>query len=50
MTTLECLKLFALMCSLIVLWLTVCGVSDWIEAKREKRKKHETEYRSFNGN
>ena len=41
MTTLECLKLFALMSSPMYLALVVWGVWDWIEAKCEKMKNHE---------
>lgn len=41
MTTLECLKLFALMSSPMYLALVVWGVWDWIEAKWEKRKNRE---------
>ncbi len=41
MTTLECLKLFALMSSPMYLALVVWGVWDWIEAKRERKKNHD---------
>lgn len=41
MTTLECLKLFALMSSPMYLALVVWGVWDWIGDKWEKRKSHE---------
>lgn len=41
MTTLECLKLFALMSSPMYLALVVWGIWDWIEAKWEKRKRHD---------
>ena len=39
MTTLECLKLFALMSSPMYLALVVWGVWDKIEAKWEERKR-----------
>lgn len=41
MTTLECLKLFALMSSPMYLALVVWGVWDWIEAKMERWKDRE---------
>ena len=41
MTTLECLKLFALMASPMYLALVVWGVWDKLEEKWEKRKRHD---------